>query len=151
MNVENQPVAKVELLIRKPAAEVFEAFVSPDTITKFWFDRSSGRLEAGKTVRWYWDLFDLSPDVYVKALEENRRIYIEWDAGTDNATTVEWKFEPRSDDTTYVRIINEGFSGDGDTVVKTAIDSAGGFAMVLAAAKAYLEHGVRLNIVADRF
>jgi hypothetical protein len=31
------------------------------------------------------------------------------------------------------------------------VDSTGGFALVLAAAKAYLEHGIDLNIVADRF
>ena len=31
------------------------------------------------------------------------------------------------------------------------VDLTGGFALVLAAAKAYLEHGIDLNIVADRF
>jgi hypothetical protein len=31
------------------------------------------------------------------------------------------------------------------------VDSTGGFALVLAEAKAYLEHGIDLNIVADRF
>jgi hypothetical protein len=32
-----------------------------------------------------------------------------------------------------------------------AVDWTGGFALVLAAAKAYSEHGIDLNIVADRF
>lgn len=151
MNVQEPPVAKIELLIRKPVAEVFEAFVSPETITKFWFDRSSGRLERGKTVRWEWDLYDASVDVRVETVEENRRIVIEWSSETTPATTVEWTFESRSDTTTYVRIVNKGFTGAGDAVVQTAVDSAGGFALVLAAAKAYLEHGVDLHIVADRF
>jgi hypothetical protein len=31
------------------------------------------------------------------------------------------------------------------------VDLTGGFALVLAAAKAYLEHGIDFNIVADRF
>jgi uncharacterized protein YndB with AHSA1/START domain len=36
------------MLIRRPVAEVFEAVVDPDVTTKFWFTRSSGRLEPGK-------------------------------------------------------------------------------------------------------
>ena len=56
MEVKNQPIAKAEFLIRKPVAEVFEAFVDPEIITKFWFNRSTGWLESGKTVQWHWDL-----------------------------------------------------------------------------------------------
>jgi uncharacterized protein YndB with AHSA1/START domain len=44
------------MLIRKPVAEVFEAFVNPDITTKFWFTKSSGRLEAGKQVQWEWEM-----------------------------------------------------------------------------------------------
>ena len=149
MEVKIQPIAKGELLIRKPVADVFQAFVDPDIITKFWFNRSDGRLETGNTVHWYWDLFNASTEVRVRAIEENKRILIEWDA--DNPTTVEWIFTPRSIDTTYVSIVNKGFTGDGDEIVQNALDSTGGFALVLAAAKAFLEHGIQLNIVADRF
>jgi uncharacterized protein YndB with AHSA1/START domain len=41
------PVAKAEMLIRKPVAEVFEAFIDPAITTKFWFTKGSGRLEPG--------------------------------------------------------------------------------------------------------
>jgi uncharacterized protein YndB with AHSA1/START domain len=41
------PVAKAEMLIRRPIAEVFEAFVNPAVTSKFWFTKSSGRLEPG--------------------------------------------------------------------------------------------------------
>lgn len=44
------PFAKAEMLIRKPIAEVFEAFINPEITTKFWFTKSTGRLEAGKQV-----------------------------------------------------------------------------------------------------
>jgi len=43
------------------------------------------------------------------------------------------------------------FSGNGDEVVKQALDSTGGFTLVLAAAKALLEHNINLNLIADRF
>lgn len=149
MEFRKQPVAKAELLIRKPVAEVFEAFVDPNLITRFWFDKSSGRLESNTTVQWHWELLNAAAEVRVKLIEENKRIVIEW--GNGAPTTVEWTFFPRSADTTYVRVVNSGFTGEGDEIVGQALESTGGFALVLAAAKAYLEHGVALNIVADRF
>ncbi|MDA0679401.1 MAG: SRPBCC family protein [Proteobacteria bacterium] len=151
MELKNVPVAKTELLIRKPVAQVFEAFIDPEMITKFWFDRSSGRLESGQTVQWHWDLFDMAIDVRVKAIEANQRILIEWGTDAANVTTVEWTFTARTDETTYVSILVGGFSGDADKIVSQALDSMGGFSLVLAAAKAWLEHGIQLNIVADRF
>jgi uncharacterized protein YndB with AHSA1/START domain len=42
------PIAKSEMLIRKPPAQVFEAFVDPEITRKFWFTKSTGRLETGK-------------------------------------------------------------------------------------------------------
>ena len=151
MSVDDEIVAKVELLIRRPVAQVFDAFVNPDVITKFWFNRTSGPLVADTSVTWYWDLYEASTDVRVLALEQNRRIYIEWDVDTESPSRVEWTFEDRGDDGTYVSVVNSGFDSEADDVVERVVDSTGGFALVLAAAKAYLEHGVELNIVADRF
>jgi hypothetical protein len=50
-----------------------------------------------------------------------------------------------------VRIINSGFAGGGDAVVQQVADSTQGFSLVLAGLKALLEHGIRLNPVADRY
>jgi len=151
MKIKNSSVAKIELLIRKPVAQVFDAFVNPEVITKFWFNRSSGPLVQDKTVRWYWDLCNASSEVRVLELIENKRIYIEWDVDSDNPSNVEWKFDDRGKDGTYVSVINSGFDTKADDVVKQVVDSTGGFALVLAAAKAYLEYNIELNIVADRF
>jgi len=38
------------MLIRKPVAEVFEAFTNPKITSKFWFTKGSGKLEAGAKV-----------------------------------------------------------------------------------------------------
>ena len=35
--------AKAQMLIRRPACEVFEAFANPDTMTKFWFPKDNGK------------------------------------------------------------------------------------------------------------
>ncbi len=151
MKSPHRPVAKMELLIRKPVADVFEAFVNPDAITKFWFNRSSGRIETGTTVTWYWDLYNASSVVKVLEVEKEHRIYIEWDADTDNPSNVEWKFEDRAERGTYVSVVHNGFDVEAEDFIEQIVDSTGGFTLVLAAAKAYLEHGIELNIVADRF
>jgi uncharacterized protein YndB with AHSA1/START domain len=83
------PVAKAEMLIRKPVAEVFEAFINPEITTKFWFTKSSGKLEAGKQVTWMWEMYNLSVPVTVKEIEQHKRILIEW-GNYDSTTTVEW-------------------------------------------------------------
>ena len=150
MEIQVVPIAKTEMLIRRPVSEVFEAFVNPAITSRFWFTKGSGRLEAGKQIRWDWEMYDHSVDVSVKAIEENKRILIEW-GSYDKPTTVEWVFTSRPDGTTLVSVMNTGFSGDGDEVVKQALDSTGGFTLVLAGAKAFLEHNLNLNLIADRF
>jgi uncharacterized protein YndB with AHSA1/START domain len=143
-------VAKAEMLIRRPVAEVFAAFVEPERTAKFWFTKGSGRLETGKQVRWDWELYGLSVPVEVKAVEADRRIVVEW-MGYGTPTTIEWLFTPRPDGTTLVTITERGFSGDGAEAAEQAVSSTEGFAFVLAALKALLEHGVSLNLVADRW
>jgi uncharacterized protein YndB with AHSA1/START domain len=150
MALKQQPVANAAMLIRKPVAVVFEAFVNPDITAKFWFTKGSGKLEAGKQVTWEWEMYGFSIPVEVKAVVGNSRILIEW-PGQRGPTTVEWIFTPRPDGTTFVDVTNKGFQGDDDQRVEEALDSTGGFTWVLAGAKAWLEHGVQLNLVRDRF
>lgn len=141
-------IVESQMLIRKPVAEVFEAFIDPQITTKFWFTKSSGRLEPGKKVRWDWEMFGVGDELIVKELEENRRILVEWES---DPTTVEWLFEPRGNNATLVRISNWGFPGTSSAVLPQAIDSKGGYTMVLAGLKAWLEHGIELNLVRDQF
>jgi len=141
--MKTEPVAKAVMLIRKPVSEVFEAFVDPAITSQFWFTRGDGRLESGTTVHWYWDMYGVSAEVAVKSIEPNKRILIEW------PSPVEWIFTPRGSDATFVSITASGFIGTNDEKVAQAIDSMGGFNLVLAGCKAFLEHGVRLNLVAD--
>ena len=151
MKIEDVPIAKTEMLIRKPVSEVFEALVNPAITSRFWFTKGSDRLQSGKQIRWDWEMYNLAVDVNVKAVEENKRILIEWSAPGAAPTTVEWNLTSRPDGTTLVSVTNAGFSGDGDEVVKQALDSMGGFSLVLAGLKAFLEHNIILNLIADRF
>ncbi|HEY9501360.1 MAG TPA: SRPBCC family protein [Pyrinomonadaceae bacterium] len=142
------PVAKAQMLIRKPVAEVFEAMVDPAITSRFWFSKGSGRLETGKRIRWDWEMYGHHTDADVKAIEPNKRILVEWN-GPENPTTVEWTFEDKGDDTTFVVVKNWGFNGDAGKVMAEAIDSTGGFTFVLAGLKIFLEHGIEPNFVLD--
>jgi uncharacterized protein YndB with AHSA1/START domain len=144
------PVAETGMLIRRPVADVFEAIINPEITTQFWFTRSSGRLDAGQPVRWDWEMYDVSIQVTPKTIEPRQRIAIEW-PGYSGPTTVEWRFAPLQDGTTFVRVSESGFVGTGDQLVKYVADSTQGFTLMLAGLKALLEHGVRLNLTGDRY
>ncbi|RJX37573.1 polyketide cyclase [Paenibacillus pinisoli] len=141
------PVVKAEMLIRRPAYEVFEAFVNPEATTKFWFTKSSGRLEKASHVKWDWEMYGVSDIVKVKELRKNEYLLLEW---SSDHTITEVTFTTRDEDGTFVTISHSGFAGAGDEIVLQAIDSMGGYTMVLCGLKAYLEHGILLNLVADK-
>ncbi|MGQ0532969.1 MAG: SRPBCC family protein [Caulobacteraceae bacterium] len=139
------PAVKAEMLIRKPAADVFNAFVDPAVTTKFWFTKSSGKLEAGKRVRWEWEMYGVGDDVDVKAIEPNKRIVFEWSFPESNLVEMTFARRPKG---TMVTITNSGLRGD--DVIGLALDLTQGWNIVLCAAKAWLEHGIELNAVADK-
>ena len=150
MDLQTAPAVNTGLLIRRGAAEVFEAFADPAVTTKFWFSKASGRLAPGARIRWDWEMYGAHAVAIVKAIEPGRRILIDWGDDEEGYTEVEWTFEPRGDGETFVTVTNSGFSGTGDEQVAKALDSIGGFNLVLAGAKAWLEHGLQLNLVPDR-
>lgn len=147
--ITKSPAATAEMRIRRPPAQVFEAFVDPAVTTRFWFTRGSGRLEAGRRVRWEWEMYGASTEVLAKTLEPGRRIVIEWD-GYSGRTTVEWTFTAHQDGSTHVVVEESGWTGTGDELVQYVADSTQGFSLTLSGLKAWLEHGIRLGLVADK-
>jgi uncharacterized protein YndB with AHSA1/START domain len=146
INLNHEPIVKAQMLIRTPVNKVFEAFINPEITTKFWFTKSSGWLEVGKHIRWDWEMYGVWDNVYVKEIENNKRIKIE----SSDGTTIEWLFTPHGDNQTFITITNKGFAGSGDDMVNQAIDSMGGYTMVLCSLKALLEYNVILNLVGDK-
>ena len=143
-------IAKAEMMIRKPVNEVFEAIINPEITTKFWFTNSTGKLEEGKDVEWTWEMYNVTVPVAVKTLVHNERIVLEW-GNKQHQSTVEFTFKALSDSKTYLTVKNYDFNNSGDELVNLVIDSTGGFALIIAGLKAYLEHNIQLNLVADKF
>ena len=144
----NLLTVETQMLIRKPVSQVFQAFIDPAITTNFWFTKSSGRLEVGKTVKWEWEMYGVSDNVLTKKIIPNKLISTEWG---DPATTVDYEFTALTNDTTYVVIKNYGFKITGDELIQAIKDSTGGFTTVLDGLKAYLEHNINLNLIGDKF
>src|SRR3990167_479926 len=102
MDIKTAPVVDTGMLIRRPAAEVFEAFADPSVTTKFWFSKGSGRLEPGARVRCDWEMYGVGADVVVKAIEPGRRILIDCGDEAGGVTEGGGGVEARGEDQTSV-------------------------------------------------
>ncbi len=142
------PTVTQTMLIRVAPERAFQAFVDPEITTRFWFSHSDGVLAQGGTVTWEWRPYGCACKVEVQKIEQDKRIVIKW--GDENEwSMVEWTFEPRPSNSTLVTVRNYDFTGSSDPVA-VAVDSMGGFSLVLANAKALLEHGLDLNLIYDK-
>lgn len=138
---------EAQMLIRKPINEVFEAFINPEITTNFWFTKSSGKLEEGKTIIWEWEMYGAKSEVKVSQIIPNQLIKTIWG---DPATNVDYEFK-EMEKGTLVIIKSYGYPQTGDDLLNEINDNTGGFTTVLDGCKAYLEHGINLNLIEDKF
>lgn len=142
--------AKAKVRIRKPPAEVFHAFADAGAMSEFWFTRRDDGLKAGESVTWFIGSGEnsIAFDVHVQELSHPNKIVIFWER--DGAyTQVTWSIEETEEGDSILTIEESGFTGSSDAIVEQALDSTAGFNQVIIAAKALLEHGIGLNVVAD--
>lgn len=138
------PEVDVSMLVRRPAADVWEAFADPDRIRRFWLSSSSDRLAPGATVRWAFKVAGAETDVTVAEAVPGSLLDLRWDGDQPLRIT----FEDRGDDTLVgVRVTDF----EGDDAATDAIDSMSGFTLMLASLKQYLEHGIEGDLMYDRF
>lgn len=140
---------QAEMMIRRPISEVFNAIVDPEIITNFWFTKSTGRLETGKKVAWTWEPYNFTLPVEVNSVVENEKILMSWGEGVQRSH-VEWKFAAVDDTKAHVVVTNYGLQSTGQALLHEIRDKSAGFMIVLAGAKAYLEHNIKLNLVFDK-
>ncbi len=149
MNEIKTPHIETQMQIRKPVDEVFNAFIDPAVTTNFWFTRSSGKMEAGKDVQWEWEMYNVSAWVSVMEIIRNEKILFEWN--DPERLKVEFLFKTLSDGTTYVTVRESGYKKTGKDLIEIIKDSTSGFTTVLDGLKAYLEYGINLNLIRDKF
>lgn len=105
-------IAQASMLIRRPVAEVFDALVNPDTITKFWLESTTGPLAKGAEVRWRFMVPGATETVTVTAFEDHRRIAFDWSDGN----SVNMVFEARGNGATRIAVEVTGFENESAVV-----------------------------------
>jgi uncharacterized protein YndB with AHSA1/START domain len=148
MKLEKGTYVEAQMLIRKPIDLVFNAFIDPTITTQFWFTHSSGNLQLHKEVEWIWEMYQVVTPVLVMDLIFNEKISIDWG---NSATKVDFLFKQIDETSTYVTIYHYGFPEKGTDLVEKIKDSTGGFTTVLDGLKAYLEYGIHLHLIRDKF
>lgn len=138
---------EAQMLIRKPIEVVFEAFINPEVTTNFWFTKSTGKLEEGKTVTWEWEMYGVKNMVNVHQIIPNQLIKTVWGEPSVN---VDYEFKTMEKGTLVV-IKSYGFAQTGEEMLRQVNDNTGGFTTVLDGCKAYLEHGINLRLIEDKF
>lgn len=140
----NTLLAQVEMLIRRPPADVFAALTDGVQITSFWLAHTSGPLVEGQTVHWEFKVKGAVDEPLVTRLMPNH-ICLTW---TDGSTT-DWHLTEHPQGT-VLKVESQGFTGDPDDYIASVIDNTQGYTIVSCDLKTYLEQGHSLNLSQDK-
>lgn len=136
--------------VSRPCAEVYEAIADPDQLSQYFTTGGArGRLEPGAEVSWDFADFPGRFPVTVVEADPPRRLVIQWDgeATTDDAgwTRTTFELEPVDGDTrTLVTITESGWQVTA-AGARNAFGNCQGWTGMLAALKAWVEHGINLR------
>jgi uncharacterized protein YndB with AHSA1/START domain len=133
------------MLIRRGPSEIFEAFVDPVMLRKFWLDSASGPLAEGAVVTWGFKVPGVSDTVRVTRFERPRALLIRFSDGEN----VAMGFEFHDGDATRVTVTCTDFPESAD-LLSRATSTAEGYALVLSDLKTLLETGRSANLVRDK-
>ncbi len=136
---------QVQLKIRKPVAEVFDAVVDPKKLAGYFVKEASAPMIAGQTVMWSFPEFDGSFPVEVDEVVKDERIALRWDSETgDFKTRIAMVFKPIDAQNTLVQISESGWANDEDGL-KASHGNAGGWMHMMMGLKGSLEYGINLR------
>ena len=137
-------VARASMLVHCAPQAAFDAFVYPDTVTRFWLAATSGPLVPDAEVAWRFMVPGATETVKVRAFDSPRRIAFDWSDGL----RVELGFQAFGAGSTRVAVTVDGFAGEGAAAeMATATE---GFSIVLCDLKTLIETGRSANLVRDK-
>ncbi|WP_417555747.1 SRPBCC domain-containing protein [Microbacterium sp.] len=134
--------------ISRPVAEVYEAVADPGILSKYFTTGGArGRLEPDADVSWDFADFPGRFPVTVVEADAPKRIVIEWDGNetVDDRTRVVFEFTPIDDGARTLVTITENSWRATDAGAKSAFGNCEGWTGMLAALKAWVEHGINLR------
>jgi uncharacterized protein YndB with AHSA1/START domain len=134
----------VSQTIRKPVAEIFHAIVDPDILSTYFTKASSGPLESGAKVTWYWSGNE-EEYFYVDNVIPSEKIEGHWKAWkVDYHVNTIFTFISKEDGSTLVRISEDGFHND-ELGRESSYGQCSGWTHMLLSLKARLEFDIDLR------
>ncbi|MFD1883688.1 SRPBCC domain-containing protein [Paracoccus pacificus] len=134
------------VFIDRPVEQVYEAVADPAQLSKYFTTNGAkGRLETGATATWDFADFPGPFPVRVIRAEKPGLIEFAWPSDIEGAdeTRVTFRFEDQ-DGRTRVSVAETGWPAT-PAGLKAALGNAYGWAHMLAALKAWLDHGIVLR------
>lgn len=136
--------SQVQLKIRKPVAQVFDAVVDHRKLAGYFIAVGSGPLVGGTTVTWTFPELDEAFPVSVRDVVPHERLAFTWGSMTGGENSVEFVFTPMNGEETLVQVTESGWPETPEGV-KASQGNAGGWMFMLSALKGYLEYGINLR------
>lgn len=132
----------VKYTIKASVSEVYDAIQDPNKINGFFVSKTTGPIEEGKNITWYWD--DVCAELEVTGVEviANERIHFRWKA-TGKETDVVIALS-KTDAGTVIEINETGWSNDASGI-KHAMGQTQGWTDFVCSMKAYLYTGVNIR------
>ncbi len=134
---------KVKDKIFKPIEDVFNAVVNPEKLSGYFVSKSSGPIENGASLTWFFNGEDIIVTVKILAVVKNELIRFEWEASGSKAQ-VDIEFNRKDNDATVVVITEKSFPFDKAGVAK-ALQQTQGWTDFICSLKAYLYCGINLR------
>ena len=136
---------QVQLKIRKPVAQVFDAVVDHRKLSGYFIETATGPLAPGVTVMWKFPEFDESFPVTAREVVKDERVVFEWGSAVgEGLNAVEIVFKPLDGGNTLVQISETGWP-ETQAGITASQGNAGGWMHMLAAMKGSLEYGINLR------
>jgi len=140
------PVANVSMLIRAPARAVFNAFLDPAMLTRFWLSRASEPLAEGKSATWEFMVPGAVAETRAREIVPDRRLVLDWEGDE----TAEFTFEERPDGFTRIEIKSPIQGKNAEEAVGRAVEATQGYTLVVSNLKVLLESGHSARLVEDK-
>lgn len=136
--------------VERPCAEVYEAVADPEQLSRYFTTGGArGHLRPGEQVTWEFADFSGTFPVTVIDADPPHRLVIEWDnestTSASGTTRVVFGFEALDGDSRTLVTITESAWRPTPDGVKAAFGNCEGWTGMLAALKAWLDHGINLR------
>jgi len=132
---------QTKIEIRKPAKDIFDAFINPSKIGNFWFSSSSERWSEGKAITIKYDEYEAEGIIHILTMIDSYKIVYEWGREDGEPHIVTIILHESQPDKTIVEVTEEGFDQDDPDVIHKLVDNKGGWVYALTCLKGYLEYG----------